>query len=76
MKNSIEIYWIHHCDDPFCTLGTVEFNCPDCDMYNINYDIWYEEDEYKDGKFHPLNCEHCKHDFEVKYKRYGEFEVK
>jgi Zn finger protein HypA/HybF involved in hydrogenase expression len=58
MKTS-EAYFIPHCDDEFCTLGTLEFGCPSCGKHNVNYDNYYDDELlYKGEKIH-LECEHC-----------------
>lgn len=60
MSNSV--YFIQHCDDENCSLGTVEYECPQCNKLNVEYDNFYEE--YNIGNHNPTytvktSCEHC-----------------
>ena len=57
---SKEVYFVQHCDDENCTLGTLEFGCPICNKNNVNYDNFYDDDKLYRGEIIELRCEHCK----------------
>lgn len=52
-------YFIQHCDDPDCSLGTLEFDCPNCNEHNVNYENFYDDDKLYRNELIDLNCEHC-----------------
>ena len=68
-------YFIQHCDDPDCTLGTLEFDCPKCNKHNVNYDNYYDDDKLYKGEIVELNCEHCDSELYIELINY-EFIVK
>lgn len=55
---------IHHCDDPSCDMGQIQFECPSCNVENITCDGWYETEDYKDAE---LVCENCNYKFKIEY---------
>ena len=45
MDNEINFY--AHCDEENCTMGSAEYNCPNCKEYIIEYGgLWYDYSEY------------------------------
>lgn len=58
-----DVYFIEHCDHEQCSLGTMEFECPACNTWNVEYENYYEE--YVLGNHNPnytvqTFCEKCK----------------
>lgn len=52
-----EAYFIGHCDD--CDLGTFEYTCPCCGNYNVDYEVWWEDDKIYGGTPHKFKCGDC-----------------
>lgn len=67
---SKEAYFIQHCDDENCSLGTLEFDCPICSKHNVNYDNFYDDDKLYRGDKVELICEHCKKELIIEYVDY------
>jgi hypothetical protein len=57
-------FFVPHCDRSDCTLGDIEFDCPNCEKYQYHYgDFWWEyEKGYGKSPGTELavsNCEDC-----------------
>lgn len=71
--SQIEMFYIPHCDNEHCSLGTAEWDCPKCDGHNVEYgDFFYEEfDEHK-GE---LCCDKCKRVYQVWKEKYSQYNI-
>lgn len=63
--NKSEGYFVGHCDDEYCDLGSFEYTCPCCEKYNTNYEIWWEEDNIYSGINYIFNCDNCNEELNV-----------
>jgi hypothetical protein len=52
-------YFITHCDNPECDLGSFYYKCPVCKKNNIDYDIWWKQDNILCGESYDIECEEC-----------------
>lgn len=55
-----EAYFIEHCYDELCTLGSFDYKCTECDKYLSDYDIWWKDDSIYMGEIVKFQCEICK----------------
>lgn len=62
-----EAHFIEHCDEPGCDLGTFEYICPVCGKYNVDYEIWWEEDNIWRGNKFSFKCPVCEKDLTVEW---------
>lgn len=62
-----EAYFINHCDDENCDLGSFDYVCPSCGKYCVDYDIWWKSDEVYSGKVINFNCLKCKIKLSLNY---------
>ena len=60
-----KVLFVPHCDDFSCDLGSVEYQCPKCNKFNIDFDLWWKEGELYDGKKFTIICESCNEKSEV-----------
>ena len=60
-------YFIEHCDDENCSLGTFEYDCPLCNKHGVDYEVFYEDMEIYRGNVVDFDCEHCKNKLAVEY---------
>lgn len=76
MKTTDALF-ISHCDDDNCTLGSFEYECPNCDKIQNDYEIWWKQDDLYDGKIERFTCESCQSILEVFWDRWEyQFTVK
>ena len=64
-----EAYFIPHCDDELCDLGTFETTCPSCGKYIVDYDVWWDADDVYHGTERVFDCEHCKSSLVVRWDK-------
>jgi len=64
-----EARFIGHCDEIECSLGTFEYKCPACFEYNVDYVLWFEEDEIWKGKEVCFNCPDCGEELVVEWEQ-------
>lgn len=69
-----EAYFIGHCDDENCDLGSFDYTCPCCGKFNVDYDVWWKADEIYGGTIHKFECDKCKANLVVKWDS-EEFEL-
>lgn len=60
MSKITEAWFIEHCDEPNCCLGSFDYECPCCGHKETDYDIWWEKDNIYGGKNHEFECGGCK----------------
>lgn len=71
-----EAYFIGHCDNPGCDLGTFEYKCPTCLKYICDYEIWWQQDEIYYGRKISFKCSECEEVLIVEWdKENHEFKV-
>jgi hypothetical protein len=66
MKDTTEAYFINHCDEPSCCIGSFEYTCPNCKKNKNDYDIFYMQDKIHNGS-HIFKCEECKISLKVEW---------
>lgn len=72
-----EAYFIPHCDDENCCLGTFEYECPCCQKSISDTSIWWHQDNIYNGKNKTFNCGNCKESLIVEWdKKEFEFYVR
>lgn len=55
-----EAYFIQHCDNENCDLGSFQYTCPHCEEVGVCYDTWWEQDDIMDGKpSETIYCSKC-----------------
>ena len=64
-----EAYFIQHCDEVGCDLGTFEYRCPKCGICHVDYEIWWEEDNIWKGKKVSFPCPSCGNVLVVEYDK-------
>jgi len=64
-----EAYFIGHCDEVDCSLGTFEYKCPVCFEFNTDYVLWWEEDEIWKGKVVTFNCPDCGEELVIEWEQ-------
>ncbi len=52
-------YFIEHCDDPSCGLGTFETICLHCNRPLIDYSVWWKRDDVLKGELQEISCYRC-----------------
>lgn len=62
-----EAFFIRHCEEPCCDLGTLEYICPNCNENQRDFSVWWEEDEIYHGAIINFQCEDCQCNLSVKY---------
>lgn len=68
-----EGYFVGHCDDEDCVFGAFEYTCPCCETYNIDYQVWWEQENISCDTFHEFNCDNCNEELKVYFDN-DEFE--
>ena len=66
-----ESYFIPHCDNEYCDLGSFQYICPHCNESTIDYDVWWEEEKIWKGNPHSFKCEKCGKLLIVEWKKYA-----
>lgn len=69
INKQTEAYFIEHCDNENCCLGSFNYTCPCCDESIIDYEIWWLDFEIWSGKNHNFNCENCNEKLIVFYDK-------
>lgn len=62
-----EAYFIGHCDEPGCDLGSFDYTCPSCNKDSSDYDVWWKEDEIYKGTPELFKCQKCLVELKVTY---------
>ena len=52
-------YFIPHCDNETCDLGTFQYICPHCNKNVIDYEVWWQQDNILTGTSEFFKCEEC-----------------
>jgi len=66
-------YFIPHCDNETCDLGSFNYQCPLCDTHCVDYDVWWKRDSVCNGEPHKFRCDYCKEELMVFFNQ-DEFE--
>lgn len=64
-----EILFVAHCDNPNCSLGYAQYNCPVCGEYTEDYgSLWWSgPDVIRQGNPFYTTCPDCKAPLVVTY---------
>lgn len=54
-----EAYFLQHCENEDCDLGSFQYTCPHCNGVSDDYEVWWQEDEIYAGAAHIFKCENC-----------------
>jgi len=61
-----EVYFYQCCDEEYCDMGSCEFECPVCKLWNVEYGgLWYEQ--YNSSYKENIECQGCKTMLQVFY---------
>lgn len=67
--NRTESYFIPHCDESVCDMGSFHYTCPNCNKFGYDCEIWDEKDGVYIGEIKLFNCEHCKTSLTVEFDK-------
>ena len=67
MKKMTEAYFIPHCDDWSCDLGSFQYECPCCGNVHNDYNIWWKQNNLYSGETIYFNCKTCNKELKVSY---------
>ena len=66
-----EGFFVPHCDDAECGLGTFKSTCLNCDRPIMDYDIWWRKDEVLNGREVELTCRWCEKELNIHADKSG-----
>jgi len=52
-------YFLSHCDEADCGLGTFNYECPHCLVVQVDYNLWFEQDRVYAGEHVCGACPSC-----------------
>lgn len=53
-------YFIPHCDNDNCDLGSLGYRCTHCNLEGNEYEVWWLQNDIFQGLTQIFECEHCK----------------
>lgn len=66
-EKEVGIAVVPHCEFESCDLGTLQYNCPLCNAFNMNFDLELYHAAQTKSEIREVECEECHKMFRIKY---------